>query len=335
MAAFNPGLPPLHEDAHRLEAIQLTTFEQVAERISILTGVAKSHRSSISLQELSLLLPEPTSETELAESISSNPVLNSRFELREGYVVEKSDESGAGTNLIDDSEGRSIARTNMKHALHFAPLLRSDSFKIIAVSGSTSYRSAALSRDLDLFCIAANGKMWLCLTQGLILSRVFRFLNRDTPQICFSCVMDEDYAELTFTAPQDPLFARDALAARVLKGKAGYDSLLRRSGWMSSIYPAAYSAAARGGVLDQKVGNEPTPTARLLNEFLLHTVGGYIRTKSRLLNRRLRIRGQLDGLFVVRSGGDHLFHESNRYLNLKRKYSSAWLGYARHESLGY
>jgi hypothetical protein len=139
--------------------------------------------------------------------------------------------------------------------------------------------------------------------------------------------MDEDYAESTFTAPQDPLFARDALAAMVLKGKVGYDSLLRRSGWMSSIYPTAYSAAARGGMPDQKAGNKPNTKARLLNMFLLHIIGGYIRTKSRLLNRRLLSRGQGDSLFVVRSGGDHLFHESKRYLNLKRRYSSAWTGY--------
>jgi hypothetical protein len=330
MGAFDPRLAPLHEDAHRLETIQLTTSEQVAERISILTGVAKSHGSLISLQELILLLPEPTSEAELAESISSNPALNSRFELREGFVIEKSDETGGGTNLIDDCYGRTTAKTNMKHALRFATLLRSDSIKMIAVSGSTSYRSASLSRDLDLFFIAAAGKMWLCLTQGLILARFFRFLNRDAPQICFSCVMDEDYAESTFTSPQDPLFARDALTAKVLKGKAGYHSLLRRSGWMASLYPAAYSVAARGEALDQKVSNGPTMTAGLLNKFLLHAVGGYIRTKSRLLNRRLLSSGQDDDLFVVRSGGDHLFHESKRYLNLKRRYSLAGSGFGVH-----
>jgi hypothetical protein len=290
----------------------------------MLCGVARSHGSLISLQELLPLLPEHTSASEFADAISSNPSLRSRFQLKDGYVIENFGETGIDLDFSENLRGRLMARKNMKFASRFVSLLHSNPFRIIAVSGSTSYGSASRSRDIDLFCIAPAGRMWVSLVQGLLLARVFGLLNRKVPQICFSCIMDEGYAEAAFTTPQGPLFARDALEARVQRGRISYRSLLRQSGWMASFYPAAYSAITGRAGEEMDVRRKPSRIAIVQNMFLSFTVGTFIKMKSSLLNRKLLSSGQEDSLFAVRCAHDHLFHESNRYLALRRKYSDTW-----------
>ncbi len=300
----------------------MTLSANAAERISTLYEVAKRHGSLITLEEIAELLPEPTSKRELAEAISSSPLLRSRFTLKAGYVTERINPSLSESFLVTEKENRNSALRNLLDAKRFLPLLHSTPFKMVSVSGSTSYLSASRSRDLDLFCISASGKMWRSLTQALVLARVFELARRPSPQVCLSCVMDEEYAFSSFGRRQDPLFARDALATIVMKGNDEYEALLRRASWISTLYPAAYSARTRA-VLEESP-NTPNSTIldRVIDQFLFAIVGTCIRTKSWALNRKLgRLRGQ-DGIFTLRLGKDHLIYESRRYSDLRRAYST-------------
>lgn len=299
----------------------MTLSEDSVERISLLYGVAKSQGSLISVKELVPLLSERTTEGELIKAITSFPVLNSRFELRAGYVTEKQTNREQVSVLEIEKINRSTALINLRLAGDFMPYLRSNPFKMVSISGSTSYHSASSSKDLDFFCVAPRSRAWLCLTQALMLARAYRFIHPEAPKICFSCVMAEDFANSVFGQVQGPLFARDALETIVIRGKAAYASLLGRAGWMSSLFPTAYDLKIRESDGLNESTHQPSILNRVLNKFLFLTVSGYIKAKSGLLNRRLAGAGKTDDIFRVRASESYLIYESKRYLGLAREYS--------------
>jgi hypothetical protein len=266
------------------------------------------------------LLPERASEHELAEAIASSPSLGSKFELKSGYIVEKAQGGGLDA-LTAEERNRVAASRNIACAAEFATLLHSIPFRMLGVTGSTSYLSASRSRDLDLFCVSPAGRLWSSLAGALILARIYGIAHPASAKLCLSCIMDEDYAEAAFTKEQDPLFARDALATIVLKGGDVYLSLLEKGRWMSSIYPSAYAAKAER----LRQGRNPRPNPSLLHviidRFAFVLVGTFLRTKSAALNRSLRRRGGEGTTFTVRAGVGHLIYESNRYAALRQTYS--------------
>ncbi len=213
------------------------------------------------------------------------------------------------------------AESNIRWANRFVPQLRSAQFSMVAASGSTSYRSASRSKDLDLFCVATSGRLWSALTRGLIVARVFRKFHPGSPEICFSCAMDEEYAATLFKDQRGPLFARDALETVVLKGDQTYRSLLRDAEWISTLFPTAY--AARLGLASEpptRSGN-PSTKSRIIEGFLFLIVGGYLGIKAEMLNRRFSKAGRLDNVFTFRCGRDHLIYESRRYSRLRQMYA--------------
>ncbi len=304
-----------------MEEVHLTLSESSAKRISILYEVAKSQGSLISLQELVPLLPEKTTEMELAEAFSTFPSLGSRFELKWGYVTEKYVDADGETQIDTERAHRKTAVRNISYGAQFVPMLHSVPFRMVGISGSTSYLSAAHSQDLDLFCVASQGRMWFSLTQALILARVFSLIRPAAPQICLSCVMDEEYAESAFVKEQGSLFARDALSTMVLTGGDAYQSLMRMAKWISSLYPAAYSLRTKQTTQAPLPRRRPTLIEVTVDRFLYLVVGSFIRMKSSLLNKKLARRRRSDGVFSIRSGPDHLVYESVRYKSLRGEYA--------------
>ena len=283
--------------------------------------MARDNGSLVTVQEISRLLAHGASETELAEAIVSDPSLSSKFELKEGYLTERQRE-GRHTLLEEELIHRRMARENLRHAARFAGLLDARAFKMVAVSGSTSYGSASASKDLDLFCVAPAGKTWLSLTAALVMARVFNSFSPGSPQICLSCMMDEDFARSTFAEAHDPLFARDALQTKVLKGRGTYASLMKTAGWISSYYPLAYERAGATHA-PRGAGRRPSALSAALNQLLFRLVGRYLGLKASVLNRRLKEAGRSSDVFEVRSSPDHLIYESKRYTALREKYREA------------
>jgi hypothetical protein len=290
----------------------------------MLCGVARSQGSIISLRELLPLLPESIPEGELAEAICSFPDLSSRFELRDGYVRERLGMPEGDRAIKSEVESRRAAVRNLSYASQFISLLHSNPFVVVAVGGSTSYNSASRSRDLDLFCVAPVGKSWLSLVEGLLMSRVFAIFHRGSPGVCFSCVMAEDFAMSMFAKPQEPLFARDALQAKVFRGSREYESLLRQARWISSYYPQAYGALSRHEGYSLASKKTSSIFWRVLNKFLFLTVGRYVAFKAWLLNRKLLRMGREHDAFTTRCSEDHLIYESRRYSDLRLRYSDTF-----------
>ena len=299
----------------------MTLSDESTERITLLYAAARRNGSLVSVQELSRLLPEVASESEVEAAILSDTSLSSKFELKSGYLTERNEDPQRNPLLLE-AESRRVARANLSHASKLVPLLLPCRFQIVAVSGSTSYGSASLSRDADLFCVSPPGRMWVSLAKGLIIARAYGLVNRRAPNFCLSCVMDEAYARSVFRAQRHPLFARDALEAKVMMGRDHYKSLLRTAGWISDYFPVAYREAISDSPEASKIQGRQA-LARILNRLLFLTLGRYIRTKSFLLNRNLKARGRSGDLFRVRCGEDHLIYESRRYIDLRSEYEVA------------
>jgi len=292
----------------------MTLSTESAERIALLYRAARTNGALVSLEELARLLPEHTTEEELADAIASTPLLRSMFEVRSGFLTEHLE--GASDPLPREALNRSTASKNLVQAADFVARLHSSGFGMVAVSGSTSYGSASLSKDIDLFCVAPTGRMWASLVRALLMARAYGILHRGRPVICLSCVMDEDYACSAFESRRDSLFARDAIQAKVLKGQGIYQSLMERAPWISKLYPVAYRKAARRGARANL--GRPTRPDRILNRLIFETAGRYIRVKSSFLNRRLGSGSR----FEVHCTESHLMYESRRYLALRDEYDS-------------
>ncbi len=293
--------------------------ERELAEISSYCEIAKANKSMITLAELRQLTEADASEEDFLAAWDGNATLASRYLIDSGYVVEKGvRESGPG--WVDEEEtNRRRARKNVATAEEFANLCATDRVKLLAVAGGNSYKRAREGDDIDLFCVTTGNSLWLFMLKSLLLARVYQ-ITRRSPPFCFSYVMDEDRARTEFATTGDRLFARDALAAKVMVGVGFYRSLLVEGSWMERFFPRMYrrsheeaGESTRGS--GQRLGNVA------VNALLYLTVGSYIRMKAHMLNRRYRARGDAPALFRVRMGLDHCIYESNRYHMLRGMYN--------------
>ncbi len=132
--------------------------------------------------------------------------------------------------------------------------------------------------------------------------------------------MDEEYAQGEFASSQDALFARDALTTRVLHGIEYYNALLVRCGWMANYFPRLYHSHVDRSGHAASIPSDTPVFKRVVNMFLYHTAGAYIRVKSYLLNRKLAKEGKTDSNFLLRIGRDHCIYESFSYMKLRSMY---------------
>jgi hypothetical protein len=291
--------------------------EDLERRVRLFCDVAKVNNSVLSLSELLELLPDRKTETELEHAIKANPNLDSEYEISSGFIVER---SGVPAAEQVERARREKARSNLISGAGISQLLATNQLRMMGISGSTSYRSASRSEDLDFFSVTEKQGLWVFLTRALIISRAIRHMRRSAPDVCLSCTVDSEYAERFFAATNGALFARDALSMVVLAGRDYYRYLIRRGSWMSSIYPRLYSA--RAGNRAPAIPREPGPptSSRIVNRFLYATVGMYIRAKSFLHNRRFLKQGRTDSVFKLLVGEDHCIYESARYTKMRTMY---------------
>ena len=118
--------------------------------------------------------------------------------------------------------------------------------------------------------------------------------NRDVPELCFSCIMDEKWATQEFRKRQPPIFARDALTAKVIGGRSAYHALLEEAPWMGEYFPAFYSMRlardrTRGGRASRLGARSGERQGSACPELLPLSTrsASFLRMKSWTLNRRL------------------------------------------------
>ena len=296
---------------------EILTLENIEAVVEVAVRAAWLHESAVSLTDLARLMPEDTNATDLVTAFENLPKLRENYLLKEGYVISKSE---ADKDMFGESERNRHSIANIRLARILSSRLGGKDVVVFAVSGSTSYRSASVHDDVDLFCVTPRSKMWIFLAKVLVRTRVLHILRRSSRSINVSCVMDEEYARNMFSADQGPLFARDALMAEVVEGREAYDGLLGSASWMALYFPKLYGLKSLGGAKLRAQRSTPVGLG-IANLFLYFVVGSYIRVKAWLHNRLLVKEGKRSSLFIPRLGLDHLFYESERYLTLKAIYS--------------
>ena len=134
--------------------------------------------------------------------------------------------------------------------------------------------------------------------------------------------MDERYAYSTFSTPQGPLFARDALATKVILGYDVHRFLMKMARWISAFYPAAYDYPEFSGTYIQPTVHHSI-LERVTNLFMFATAGRYLKLKSSLLNRRLNAAHRSWDVFDIQCEEDHLIYESRRYVSMRQRYEES------------
>lgn len=292
--------------------------------IELFYEIAKANGARLSLNEaISLLRPEVTEE-EFASALRFRNHSREGFELQSGLLIPKSEARIEAYQLeAFEQERRRRAGRNLFFASKFADFSEGGEERVVSVSGSSSYGSVAIGDDLDFFCITQRDALWLFITRLLILARVFRAFNRDSPSLCFSCMMDESYAKKAFRTIRDGLFARDALNVSIIRDYGFYNKLLRDSLWLSEYYPKLYRQRVSSNEIEtwQKTSEKTNLFLRFANLFLYEMIGSYLRLKAHLGNRKLTRDGREPLLFTAKIGKDHCIYESVRYSELRRLYA--------------
>jgi len=305
--------------------MSLTLTEKQAREIEAFCQIAGENGAAISLRELIGLAAIEANEHELAAAFRSDSKLGSKFLLESGYVLDRHTVAeGTSRQTVEEEERRrGLAQANLKMARRFGTALTKGAV-LVSVSGANSFLSAGKEDDIDFFCVTKTNGMWPFMLRALILARIHRLANKDVAELCFSCVMDERWATQTFRKRQHPIFARDALTAKVIEGKSTYHVLLEEARWMEDYFPAFYSMRLREtnpregrSTRDGAVGREGS---FVLNSFLFHTLGAFLRMKSWTLNRKLAKAGRRSAVFATRIGVGHHIYESNRYRKLRKLY---------------
>ena len=299
----------------------------VLYNMKLFCDVALENDSTVSLRDLIALTSINYSEKQLADSWDSYAVLSSRYRVASGIVLGKTEDFSDEIQVKSRISAQyDRASSNIAYAFQFGSMLKSASspFKVLSISGSTSYLSVSETDDLDFFCIVKAGAMWPSFVRSLILARAFRASRKYTPWICLSYVSDEEFVRREFFNNQNGLFARDAISTRVIQGEMYFRNLLKENSWMASYFPKLYELRIGGGTFTNQEFMKRKPAdsfERILNLFLYYTAGSYIKLKSYLLNRRFSRDRKFSSLFHLRIGIDHCIYESADYLRLRKLYA--------------
>lgn len=298
--------------------------EQIVHEIITLSKIARVNGSRVSLSDVLALTSTDLSEEQLRISLESVPEFVSSYTLADGLILPLNEEPVQNGQAIIESEHEKNVRASkfIRHGAEFGALCKSEETMLFAISGSTSYKTALASDDLDIFCITRPDSLWLFLTKSLLIARFQRIFKKDFPRICFSYAVDRNFGEHEFSSSQDALYARDALTALVIYGREYYKELLRKSTWISDYFPRLYETriSATGQDVPDDRPEETSPGKKFLNSFLRVLVGNYIALKSAILNMRLKKQHRFSSLFNAKIAQDHCIFESVRYARLRTLY---------------
>jgi hypothetical protein len=307
---------------------EFTLSPSLERNIDILCQVAEMNGDKLYVSDLGQLLPIEAELDEFEHAILRSVFLSSKYAIVDGLLTAKKTGS-LPVGYLDKAKRAKmlLAMEHIEYGRRFAAFfIRDNNVKMIAVSGSTSYLSVSKSDDLDFFCITGDNSLWIFITQALLLGRFIRLIDRATPALCFSYVLGESRVKENFRTQRDGLLARDTLATKVLKGTQYYRSLLGQNRWLSVFFPRIYetklSEDSEESVWKKNASSRMEGgLTRVLNLLLYHTVGNYIKLKSRLLNSKLRSKGRGRSFTALIEKDKHVF-ESDYYTELRRVYAN-------------
>jgi hypothetical protein len=300
------------EDASRIS--------RISNRIRTLVSVAAAHGSSISSAELVLLLPIGLfkSPKELESYLENDATLSQELLVSDGQITLKGLERLArGTpDRIDLSTRRAqIAESFSDRLVRACPWIR-----LVAISGSTAYAGNNPDDDLDFYIVTRRNRLWATLLFAMLAARLYKLENSESPQLCFNRFQEEDECQDSFRSLQDPLFAREALSLRVLRGQSYYNELVRSASWMQHFFPGLFRQVLASAPLPTQVNETDSRVWSIVNGMAFVVLPPYLALVGAWRNRRLAHEARLDARFrtVIQRG--FFAYESKKYDHLRDIY---------------
>lgn len=292
-------------------------------RILTLVSIAAAHGSSLSLEELGVLMPDA------ADAGTLEDILTREGRLREALAVVAGEIVPRGLESLADASARQreLARRRVQEAAEFAARLARACpwIRLVGVSGSAAYGKARPQDDIDFFVVTGKRRLWVTLLTAMLLGRIARLRATEAPVYCFNRSLEEDRCEAAFRDRREPLFAREALNLRVLLGGTYYATLLREAAWMEGYFPNLYRMRGAAESADASVRPRRGGVGwTALNAVALLLVGPYLWMAGQTRNRMHVRKGNRPAQFrtVVRRG--FCAYESEKYDDLRDAYLRAF-----------
>jgi hypothetical protein len=294
-------------------------------RISTLVEIAATNGSTVSSEELRVLLPVGLFST--AESlegyIRADPVLSESLIILDGEVAPR----GAEKLVARKREQRKLTSDRIDLASAFASRLarRMPWMELISLSGSTAYGGAKPHDDVDFFVVTERDRMWITLLVALVLARLERLRSRDAPVLCFNRVTERDACLRSFDDGHDPLFAREALNLRILRGQGFYRKLLENARWMEEPFPTLYDSRLHAPApQEDQVATRRAPQWSAANALAFLGLAPYLWVVGLVRNARLDRDGHRKAHFRTVIERDFCAYESRKYDDLREAYRRAF-----------
>ncbi len=215
-------------------------FQEARRRIRGLVSIAADHECSLSLEELSLLLPDHLfpSVGALESFVIGDRVLGKELVVAEGELAPR----GKGGLIPQRPAQRELNLQRQAEAQVFASNLASRCpwICVIGISGSMAFGGPHPKDDVDLFLAVGRRRLWITLSLAMTMAKLGRWRNGGSPLFCFNRVVDVGECAETFRTARDPLLAREALNVKVLVGEGEYRKLLMAAPWMGEYFPRLY-----------------------------------------------------------------------------------------------
>ena len=287
--------------------------------------IAAAHESSISTAELLQLLPEKSFESplELERFLDIDSKLGQMLMVTAGEVTLKGLDQlvRRRPEQVRLSANRlQVAETFTNRLARLCPWIR-----LAAVSGSTAYAGTKDDDDIDFFVVTDLNRLWVTLLIAMVGARLGRLRNRNLPTFCFNRITEEDECRDAFNLAREPLFAREALNLRVLRGRRYYRELIDSAAWMAGLFPGRYRQALDSTpFLSEETNNRHGIFWSVANRVAMIILVPYTSLMSMWRNRRLERAGRIDARFrtVFRRG--FFAYESIKYDLLRDAYKEAF-----------
>ncbi len=300
-------------------------LDALRERIRTLVGIAAENRSTMSPEELQVLLPPAAfaNADAIAQFIQDDRVL--RVEL---IVADREVAPRAAPGLITGrKEQRRLTDQRLRQADVFAASLErcSPGLELMAISGSVAYGGTKVDDDIDFYIVTRADGLWITLLIAMGLARLHRLRRPETPVFCFNRLEEADGCRARFRNSGEPLFAREALSLRVLRGAGFYRNLLESAPWMERWFPALYRKRVdETGAPGAARAAHGSPLWRAANATAFLVLGPYLWAMGAIRNRRLRREGRTQAVFRTVVEPKFCAYESRKYDHLDDEYRRAF-----------
>lgn len=293
--------------------------------IQTLVSIAAAHESSISTEELLLLLPQGAfaSSAELESFVGYDPPLRGELLVRDGEITLKGSEPLARSRAEQvnlSAQRLGIARSFSDRLVGLCPWIR-----LVAISGSTAYGGTRPDDDVDFYLVTRRNRLWVTLLFAMLAARFHRMRDSNTPQFCFNRILEENECRDAFHSTQDPLFAREALRLCILEGRAYYQELLDSAPWMGDVFPALFRRALTTTPISDPLGdNADGRVWSIVNGIVFAALAPYLTIMGLWRNNRLLRAGNLDARFRTMIRRGFFAYESRKYDLLSETYQKVF-----------